>query len=486
MLRRPGGAARAGGKSMNLQPSSPLTASASLLRNRWVQLTAGIIGMIAVANFQYSWTLFVGPLHRKHGWSEESIKNALYLFFISAQTWLVPLEGYLADRFGPRRLLLTGGVLAGLAWVVNAYTDSLAVLYASQVVAGCGSGIVYGLSMGSAVKWFPDRRGLAVGLMAAAFGAGSAATVLPISWTINNPDLGFATAFIWFGLGQGLVIVLAGIFMRFPRPGEVAPPVQPKVLQTVQDYTPREMLRTPAFWLLYIMMTLGAIPGLLMIGDIASLAEDYHLTRVPVSLFGLTLAALPFAMMLDRVMGGLTRPVFGWISDHIGREVAIFLAFALEGVSLLLLILFIHQPVMFVLMSGIAFFGWGAVFSLFPAVSGDMFGRKFATANYGLLYTAKGAATLLVSLLIHLQARASLWWRPVNQDLHNLGHYLMQDNPLGAVAASSYQLTAHAPTEQSAWHLVFGIMIALDFTAAFLALFVLRPLRRRAAVKTMG
>jgi MFS family permease len=153
-------------------------------------------------------------------------------------------------------------------------------------------------------------------------------------------------------------------------------------------------------------------------------------------------------MMLDRVMGGLTRPVFGWISDHIGREIAIFLAFALEGTALFILILNIHNPVLFVLMSGVAFFGWGAVFSLFPAVSGDMFGRKFATANYGILYTAKGAATLLVSLLVFVQDQTSNMWQ----------------------------------SETSAWTLVFGIMIGLDFAAAFLALFVLRPMRRRERV----
>src|SRR5262249_18936592 len=189
---------------------------------RWVQLVVGITGMVAVANFQYSWTLFVLPMQQRHGWELVDIQYALYLFFVPAQTWLVPVEGYLAERFGPRKLLVSGGILAALGWGINAVPSSLAVLYAAQVLAGCGSGIVYSVSMGSALKWFPDRRGLAAGLTAAAFGAGAAATVRPIRWTIEYH--GFEQAFLWFGLGQGLVIVLTALVMRFPRPGEVSAP----------------------------------------------------------------------------------------------------------------------------------------------------------------------------------------------------------------------------------------------------------------------
>jgi OFA family oxalate/formate antiporter-like MFS transporter len=412
-------------------------AEGSFLRNRWVQLTAGIVGMVAVTNFQYAWTQFVPALVEHHGWSRAAVANALSIFFTSAQTWLVPMEGYLAERFGPRRLLLLGGVLTGLAWAVIAGTASLTVLYGAQVACGCGSGIVYGLSMGNALKWFPDRRGLAAGLMAAAFGAGSAATVLPIEWTIEHH--GYQNALLWFGLGQGLVVVLAGLLMRFPRPGEVPVPAGLKVLQSGRDYTPREVLRAPAFWLVYVMMTVGAVPGLLMLVQIKPMAYDFGVAEKDVSLFGLTMVALPFAMMIDRIMGGLTRPVFGWISDHVGRETAIFLAFALEGAALLFLILNARDPVIFVLMSGLAFFGWGAIFSLFPAVSGDMFGRQFATTNYGLLYTAKGAATLLVALCNIVQAQTRDW----------------------------------VP--------IFAVMIAFDWIAALLALFVLRPLRARGA-----
>jgi MFS transporter, OFA family, oxalate/formate antiporter len=408
------------------------------MNTRWAQLAAGIVGMVAVANYQYSWTLFVVPLNKAHGWTEEAIQIALYLFFIPAQTWLVPLEGYLADRFGPRLLLLGGGVLAALGWVVSGWTTSLGILYAAQAICGCASGIVYGLSMGNALKWFPDRRGLAAGLTAAAFGAGSAATVRPIRATIEQ--FGYEAAFLWFGLAQGLVIVFAALVMRFPRSDEVPAPSRSKVLQSVREFTPLETLRSPLFWLLYAMMTMGALPGLLMLGQIAPMARDFGIAEITVTLLWVMSPALPLAMELDRIMGGLTRPIFGWISDHIGRELAIFLAFALEGVSLTLLIRFADNPVMFVLMSGLAFFGWGAVFSLFPAVSGDMFGARYATTNYALLYTAKGAASLLILLGNRLQA------------------------------------------ETGSWVPVFVVMIAFDWLAALLALFVLRPLRRRAAI----
>lgn len=416
------------------QASASPSSLRTLLSNRWFQLGAGIVGMVAVANFQYAWTLFVLPLQQRHGWTRVQILEALNLFILT-QTWLVPLEAYLAERFGMRQLVVGGGVLAGLAWVINARTDSLTVLYAAQLLAGCGSGIVYGISMGNALKWFPDRRGLAAGLTAAAFGAGSAATVLPISRTIER--FGYETAFLWFGIGQGLVVAFAGLVMRFPRPWDLPAVAPPKVLQTRRDWSPWEMLQTPAFWLLYGMMTMGALPGLLMMGQMSPMADDFGIANVPVSLLGMTLTALSFALMIDRIMGGLTRPVFGWVSDHIGREPAIFLAFGLEGTALALLIQYADNPVLFVITSGLAFFGWGAVFSLFPAVSGDMFGRKFATTNYALLYTAKGAAAVLVSLCNRLQEKTH------------------------------------------SWLLVFAIMIAFDWLAALLAIFVLRPLRQR-------
>ncbi len=379
---------------------------ASLLRNRWVQLLAGILAMIAVANLQYGWTLFVGPIDRKYGWGEVAIQFAFALFVLT-ETWLVPGEAYLADRLGPCPLVLAGGVFVGLAWTVNAVADSLSLLYLGAVLGGVGAGIVYGVSMGSALKWFPDRRGLAAGLTSAAFGAGSALTVVPIHNTIEHA--GYEAAFLWFGLGQGAVVLLAALLLRAPAPGEVRAAASPKVRQSGRDYTPREMLRTPTFWLLYVMFTMVATGGLLAVAQLKPMARDYGVADLPVSLLGVTLAALPFAMSLDRVLNGATRPFFGWVSDHIGRERTMFIAFTLEGFAILALLCLAHDPVAFVLLSGLAFFAWGEIYSLFPAMCGDMFGRQYATTNYALLYTAKGTAALLVPIGSLLKEATGSW-----------------------------------------------------------------------------
>jgi len=205
--------------------------------------------------------------------------------------------------------------------------------------------------------------------------------------------------------------------------------------QTTQDFTPLEMLKTPAFYLLYVMMTMLAMGGLMATAQLGPIAKDFQVADNPVSLFGLTMAALPFALSLDRILNGVTRPFFGWVSDHIGRENTMFIAFGLEGIAILLLITFAHIPVLFVIFSGLTFFGWGEIYSLFPATCGDLFGKKFATTNYGLLYTAKGTASLLV--------------------------------PVGSLIAGS----------TGNWYPIFILAIAFDWIGALLALFALKPLR---------
>jgi MFS transporter, OFA family, oxalate/formate antiporter len=401
---------------------------------RWVQLILGIAGMVAIANLQYGWTLFVNPIDAKFHWGKAAIQVAFTLFVL-AETWLVPFEGYLVDRFGPRLLVALGGVLVGVAWWINAGASSLMMLYTGGVVGGVGAGIVYGTSVGNALKWFPDRRGLAAGLTAAAFGAGSALTIVPIASMISQR--GYEAAFVSFGIGQGIVVILAALLMRAPPAGDVPKAGQPSDEQSSLEFTPLEMLKAPPFWLLYVMMTMLAMGGLMATAQLGPIAGDYKVAKVPVSLFGLTMAALPFALSLDRILNGLTRPFFGWVSDHIGRENTMFIAFGLEGLGILLLISFAHIPVLFVVFSGLVFFAWGEIYSLFPAICGDLFGRKFATTNYGLLYTAKGTASLLV--------------------------------PLGNVLKGA----------TGSWMPIFILAIAFDWIGAILALFVLKPLRRR-------
>lgn len=408
---------------------SPASTSA-----RWAQLMVGIVGMVAIANLQYGWTLFVNPIDSKFHWGKAAIQVAFTLFVL-AETWLVPFEGYLVDRFGPRWLVAIGGLLVGAAWWINSGASSLVMLYTGGLLGGVGAGIVYGTSVGNALKWFPDHRGLAAGLTAAAFGAGSALTIVPIANMINNR--GYEAAFVSFGIGQGLVVILCALFVRAPRKGEVPDVAKAKVQQSSRDFTPREMLKTPVFWLLYVMMTMLAMGGLMATAQLGPIAVDFKVAKVPVSLLGLTMAALPFALSLDRILNGLTRPFFGWVSDHIGRENTMFIAFGLEGLGILLLINFAHVPLLFVVFSGLVFFAWGEIYSLFPAMSGDLFGQKFATTNYGLLYTAKGTASLLV--------------------------------PFGNVLQAA----------TGSWMPIFVLAIAFDWIGALLAFLVLKPLRIR-------
>ena len=392
--------------------------------------------MVAVANLQYGWTLFVHPLHEKYGWSLASIQTAFAIFVI-AETWLVPFEGWVVDRFGPKYVAFAGGVLVAAAWSLNAVADSLLLLYLGAALGGVGAGAVYGTCVGNAVRWFPDRRGLAAGLTVAGFGAGSALSIIPIQDVIASR--GYETAFLWFGLAQGLIVVVTAWALRPPPGGHtVAMPsrlAQSRLVQSARDFGPLEMLRSRVFWLLYFMFILVYSGGLMATAQIAPIARDFKVADVPVSLLGLTLPALTFAITLDRVMNGVTRPFCGWVSDHIGRENTLFIAFLLEGAGIWALWVYGHDPLLFVILGGIAFFAWGETASLFPAICTDTFGTKYATTNAALLYTAKGTASLLIPL-------ASFW-----------------------------------VAETGSWRDVFLIAALFNIFAAFLALAVLKPLR---------
>ena len=379
--------------------------SSSLVRNRWVQLVVGIIGMVMIANLQYGWTLFVQPIDDKFHFGRASIQVA-FTTFVLFETWLVPFEAYLVDKFGPQRLVAAGGFLVAVAWVMNSNADSLPALYVAAAIGGLGAGVVYGTAVGAALKWFPDHRGLAAGLTAAGFGAGSALTVIPISNMIAGS--GYQSAFLYFGLGQGIIVILAALFMRVPRPDEVAQ-VPTHLEQSRRDYHPLETIRTPVFWLMYAMMTMVATGGLMATAQLAPIARDFGVDTQLVTIGWITLAALPFALSIDRIVNGVTRPFWGWVSDHIGRETTMGIAFSLEALAIIVLIQTAGNPLLFVIFSGLTYFGWGEIYSLFPATAGDLFGRQYATTNYGLLYTAKGTASLLVPLGNVLQESTGSW-----------------------------------------------------------------------------
>ena len=414
--------------------SETTTHSTASEATRWGQLVLGIICMVMIANLQYGWTLFVGPIDQKYQWGRAAIQVA-FTIFVLTETWLVPIEGYLIDKFGPRMMISGSGALVAIAWVVNSVADSLFLLYVGAAIGGIGAGVIYGGAVGNALKWFPDRRGLAAGLTAAGFGAGSALTVIPIANMIKSS--GYESAFLWFGLGQGIVVMLVALLLRAPEAGEVVAPVAPAVQQTRRDYSPTEALKTPVFWVMYAMFVMVGAGGLMAVAQLAPIASDFKVDAIPVSILGLTLPALTFALTIDRVLNGLCRPFFGWVSDQIGRENTMFIAFFIEGVGIYALLLFAGSPMLFVILSGLVFFAWGEIYSLFPATCTDIYGRKFATTNYGMLYTAKGTAALLVPLAN------------------------MLTNATGS------------------WHAVFYVASILNLVAAVMALVVLKPMRIR-------
>ncbi|WP_144769336.1 oxalate/formate MFS antiporter [Methylobacterium dankookense] len=372
-----------------------------------MQLVLGVICMVMIANLQYGWTFFVPEIQKTFGFDRAAIQWAFTLFVLF-ETWLVPIEGWFVDKYGPKVVILFGGILCGVGWVINAYAGSLNAFYLGQVIAGLGAGAVYGTCVGNALKWFPDKRGLASGITAAGFGAGSALTVASIQWMIA--DKGFQAAFLYFGIGQGVIVAALAFFLSAPRKGQI-PDVSSNNanVQSRRNYTPSEVVRQPIFWLMYFMYVIVGAGGLMITANLKPIAADIGVDKVPVTLLGVTMVAITFAATIDRVLNGLTRPFFGWVSDKIGRENTMFIAFAMEGFGIYMLYLWGHDPLWFVLLSGFVFFAWGEIYSLFPSTCTDTFGSKFAATNAGLLYTAKGTAALLVPIANYLQQGTGSW-----------------------------------------------------------------------------
>jgi OFA family oxalate/formate antiporter-like MFS transporter len=391
--------------------------------------------MALIANLQYAWTLFVDPIHAAHGWSLAEIQWA-FSIFIATETWLTPAAGVIVDRLGPRtgpRLMIAvGALLVGIGWAVNAFADSLALLYAGAAISGTGAGAIYATCVGNAVKWFPDRRGLAVGLTAAGFGAGAALSVIPIRMTIGA--FGYEQAFLWFGAGQAAILAGVAFLLHGPDGRTSAPPASPRVQQAAGSLSSRDMLRTPVFWLLYLMFVCVSASGLMATAQLGPIAKDFGIASTPI-LFGAS--TLSVALVVDNVLNGAARPAFGALSDRIGREPTMAVAFGLGALSYWLLAAAGQTPWGFVVCAGLIFFTWGEIFSLFPSTCTDTFGPRYATANAGLLYTAKGTSAFLV--------------------------------PLANVLKSA----------TGSWEAVFLLAAATNAAVVLLALFVLLPLRKR-------
>ncbi|MBF6987841.1 MULTISPECIES: oxalate/formate MFS antiporter [Cupriavidus] len=395
---------------------------------RWIQLVVGVVCMIATANIQYAWTLFVPEIQETYGWSRASIQIA-FTVFVLVQTWLAPIEGYFIDKFGPRMMVAFGALFIGTAWVINSQATTLMGFYVGAAVGGLGVGSIYATCINNALKWFPDRRGLAVGLTAGGYGAGSAATILPIAAMIESQ--GFQHTFLFFGLLQGSLAFVAAWFLRSPKTGEVRG--SKKLAQATRDYTLKEALCTKLFWLMLVMFVLVVTGGMMAVAQLGVIAKDLGVKEFKVDLHFFVMAALPLALMLDRIMNGISRPLFGWISDNIGREKTMVIAFTLEGLGIIALGYFGSDPYAFLILSGVVFLAWGEVYSLFSALAGDAFGTKHIGKIYGVLYTAKGIGALFVPI----------------------GNLLMEAT--------------------GTWSTVLYTVAAMDLTAAFLAIMVLRP-----------
>jgi OFA family oxalate/formate antiporter-like MFS transporter len=399
-------------------------------KQRWIQLGLGLVAMMAISSPQYVWTLFVKPFQTATGGSLAAIQVTISILIV-LQTWLSPLQGYLVDRFGPQKLVMAGCALSGLGWVLSAQASSITMLYLTYgLFCGVGTGIVYIGIIGLMVRWFPDRRGLATGVVAAGYGFGAILTTFPIADMLAAS--GYQHTLMVFGIILGAVGLAASFFLRSP-PASYAAPTSARPRSEVRDVGSREMLKTPVFWLLFGMMTMMSTGGLMVITQFAAFTSDFGIDKIMV----LGFAALPLALTFDRITNGLTRPFFGWVSDHIGRENTMAIAFAGEGLAILGLVYTRHDPLLYVLLSGVVFFGWGEIFSLFPSTLTDTFGTKNATTNYGFLYMAQGIGSVLG----------------------------------GPVAALIYQ-------SAGSWMPVFGLIIGMDLATAMLAFFVLKPVRR--------
>lgn len=396
---------------------------------RWIQLVLGLIAMMAISSPQYVWTLFVKSFQTTTGAALPAIQITFSLLIV-LQTFFSPLQGWLIDKFGPKWLIAIGAVLSGLGWVLSAQITSLYGLYATYgLFCGIGTGLVYVGIVGLMVRWFPDKRGFATGMVAAGYGFGAIATTFPISDMLASS--GYQSTLTTFGIILGAVGFLAALGLRDPKPGEVSG-IAPMVTTAKRDYEPKQMLKTPIFWLMFVMMTMMSTGGLMVISQFANFMKDFGIANVMIWGF----AALPFALTFDRITNGLTRPFFGYVSDRIGRENTMAIAFIFEGLAITAMVASRDNALLFALLSGVVFFGWGEIFSLFPSTLTDTYGTTNATTNYGFLYMAQGIGSVLGG--------------PVAAYIHD---------------------------SSGSWMPVFAIIIAMDILTGLLALFVLKPWR---------
>jgi OFA family oxalate/formate antiporter-like MFS transporter len=405
--------------------------------NRWIQLAAGVIAMIVISNFQYAFTLFTPSLREHFAGVPYTEIATIYSLFILFETWPVPVAGYFIDKFGIRNLMLVGAALITLGWVLaGTIATTVFHLYIFYgVLAGTGAGIIYIATVANAIKWFPDRRGLAAGLTAAGFGGGSALTLIPISATITS--MGWAGTMAAWGIGQGIVAIAMALILHHPPKGWLPQNwVQPKaVAQTRRDFTPSQMMSKKEFYIMYGMFLMVCTGGLMTTGNMSEIAKSLNVYEATF----MGIAIVPFTATVAGVANAFARIMWGGVSDRFGREYTMAFAFALEGVLIFLMTQISGNPMAFMLLMPFVFLAWGEIYALFSAITGDVFGPKNASANYGILYTAKGMSALL----------------------------------------AGYGAAAVAALYAGSFAVPYYISAVFDITAAALALFVLRPIIRK-------
>jgi len=374
-------------------------------KNRWLQLVLSALATVMLANLQYGWTLFVNPMHDANHWSRTAIQVA-FTILIFVNTWLSPFEGWLVDRYGPRPVVMAGGAFAALSWVMDSRAASLHALYFAAVIGGLALGCVFGTCMGTALKWFPDKRGLAAGAIAAGYGLGAAITSAPLSLMIRTT--GYRHAFLFFGLLQGITILILGALLAKP-PVRAVVAATSKRIHYGPELKPAQVIRTPVFWLTYLVYLLIAFGGMVMTAQLGPIARDFGLENHMLAIFGMSAPVLTLAVSIDNFANGITRPIAGLLSDFIGRENMMLLMFSLEAVALLGMATVGRNPYGFLVFAALTFLFWGEIFVIFPAICGDSFGIENAAANNGLLYTAKGTSALVVPLASMLVAFTGTW-----------------------------------------------------------------------------
>jgi OFA family oxalate/formate antiporter-like MFS transporter len=372
----------------------------NMLRNRWFQLVASVIAMIMIANLQYAWNLFNEPIRKATNWKLSDIQWAVTLFLF-VQTFAQPAQGWIIDRMGPRILITIGGLLVGVGWTSLAYADSLMKLYVFYAIAGIGAASVYSGCISAALKWFPDRRGFAAGIIAAGFGGGSVLTIAPIGWIIQKYNYG--SAFVVTGVIQGLILMVTAQVLRKPPADfavKAAAPGQAATRQSREQFTTAEMLRTGRFYLMYVMFVMAVWGGLTLNANAGSLAKEWNISN---AMFLAASSLFPAANAVSRIF-------WGWASERTGRENAMVVAFILQAGFLMSVPLVGHlSGIFFVASLMLVSFTWGASYSVFPATIGDYFGSRNAASNYSFVYTAKGVASLGIFLAPWVREQFGTW-----------------------------------------------------------------------------